>query len=144
MGDDNALAVLGLTLPADRTGTVRLEVLCVEPSAHASSITGRPHTYSSNVLMTLYSASEKSVPSMQYSVLEAIFCRGILLVFLMTYMYAAGCPYPVFLMTYMVVCCRVSLSSIPDDVHVCCRVSLSSIPDDIHGCMLQGVPIQYS
>ena len=50
--------------------------------------------------MTLYFASEKSVPSMQYSVLEAICCRGIPLVFLVTYMYAAGVSLSSILMPY--------------------------------------------
>ena len=39
VGDDNALVVLGLTLPTNPQ-TVQLEVLCSETSAHASSITG--------------------------------------------------------------------------------------------------------
>lgn len=40
VGDDNALALLNLTLPGDSLHTARLEVLCTEPNAHASSITG--------------------------------------------------------------------------------------------------------
>ena len=42
VGDDNALVVLGLSLPPaeDRLHTACLEVLCADCNAHASSITG--------------------------------------------------------------------------------------------------------
>ena len=42
VGDDNALAVLILTLPAANSlQTTCLKVLCIERNAHASSITGK-------------------------------------------------------------------------------------------------------
>ena len=40
VGDDNALAVLGLSVSGDSLHSVRLEVLAIESTAHASSITG--------------------------------------------------------------------------------------------------------
>lgn len=52
VGDDNALAVLGLT--AHREHFAKLEVLGIEKSAHASSITGEFHNFP---LTQLYNAS---------------------------------------------------------------------------------------
>lgn len=60
VGDDNALAVLSLTVAEASASAAHLEVLWSEPSAHSSSITGQqPLAMSGNAMPGMLTPTQR-------------------------------------------------------------------------------------